>query len=358
LAYVPKSVVVSFGTTGTSTAESFRALKSGNSEENLLYSVVKFSKDKSLSVPVTGEAEVSRKASGTIVVYNNFSTESQRLIENTRFESPNGLIYRIKDAIVIPGQRTVSGVIQPGSIEVMVYADEGGERYNIGLVDFTVPGLANTSRSASIYARSKTPMTGGFVGMEKSMSEEERVRTRISLEASLREELAVETGAQVPEDFVLFPELSSVTFEELPQTESDVPGNINVNLRGHFSGIIFKAVDFSTYLSRDKINLSPSESVLFEDLESLDVSFGEISSPDLLLVEEIDFTVSGDATAVWQTDESQLMSDILGRKKSDIPEILSSYPTIVSAEATISPFWKTSYPSDAKDVTIKKLPVQ
>jgi hypothetical protein len=197
------------------------------------------------------------------------------------------------------------------------------------------------------------------VGLEKSMSEEERVRARISLENALREELAVETSEQVPAEFVLFPELSSITFEELPQTESDTPGNVNMNLRGHFSGIIFKAVDFSTYLSRDKINLSPSETVLFENIiESLSVSFGEISSPDLLLVEEIDFNVSGQTTAVWQTDESQLMSDILGKHKNDIPEILKNYPTIVSASTTISPFWKTSYPSNAKSVTIKKLPVQ
>ena len=357
LAYVPKSSPVSFGTASTST-ETFRAFKSGNAEENLLYSVVKFSKDKSLSVPVTGEAEVSRKASGTIVVYNNFSSEPQRLIENTRFESPDGLIYRIQDAITIPGRQTVSGAVQPGSIEVMVYADAGGEEYNIGLVDFTVPGLANTPRATSVYARSKTPMTGGFVGMEKSMSEEDRVRARISLETALREELALETREQVPEEFVLFPELSSVTFEELPQTVSEVPDNVNLNLRAHFSGIIFKAVDFATFLSRDKINLSPNESVMFQDIESLNVSFGDISSPDLLLVEEIDFSVSGQGTAVWLTDETQLMSDILGRSKDEIPDILSNYPTIVSASTTISPFWKMSYPDDAKSVTIKKLPVQ
>src|SRR3989344_3638700 len=75
LAYVPKSRAISFD------SDVYKAEKSG--EGKLLYSIVKLSGDKGLEVPTSGEAEVSRKASGTIVIYNNASAEPQSLVETT-----------------------------------------------------------------------------------------------------------------------------------------------------------------------------------------------------------------------------------------------------------------------------------
>src|SRR3989344_6700422 len=99
LAYVPKSASLSFNN------DIYTARKSGEGE--LLYSVVKLSKEKGVDVPASGEEQVSRKASGTIVVYNNVSTEAQRLIATTRFETTAGLVYRVAKDIVIPGKKTV-----------------------------------------------------------------------------------------------------------------------------------------------------------------------------------------------------------------------------------------------------------
>ena len=83
----------------------------------------------SLVGEVTSENEVTIKteASGKIVVYNNYSTAGQKLIKDTRFETPNGLIFRIKDAVTVPGKKTVGGETVPGSLEVTVYADKEGD---------------------------------------------------------------------------------------------------------------------------------------------------------------------------------------------------------------------------------------
>ena len=81
--------------------------------------------------------EIERRASGKIIVFNNYSTNSQRLIARTRFETLEGKIYRIRDAVVVPGISDKDGRKTPGSIEVTVFADEPGEEYNIGYTDFT-----------------------------------------------------------------------------------------------------------------------------------------------------------------------------------------------------------------------------
>ena len=238
LAYTPKTAALTFEN------EIYSAAKTGEGE--LLYSVVKLSGDKGKAVAVSGEQDVSRKASGVIVIYNNASTEPQRLIENTRFESPSGKIYRIQQAISIPGKQGDT----PGTLEVTVYADQAGQAYNSEPTDFTVPGLKGTPRYSTIYARSKGPITGGFVGKEKVVSEADMVKARSELRAALSEELMVRAQAEVPPDFILFPSLSSVTFEDLPQSSSGEAGTANVNLRGHLYGIMFKRSDLSEELAR------------------------------------------------------------------------------------------------------------
>lgn len=345
LAYVPKSLALSFNN------ETYSAQKTG--EGKLLYSIVKLSGDKGVNVPVSGEEQVERKASGTIVVYNNASAESQRLVENTRFEAPTGKIYRIAKAITIPGKKMVNGVSQPGSIEAIVYADVAGAEYNTGLVDWTVPGLKGTPRYNTIYARSKTAMTGGFVGMEKTVKPDELAKAKTDLKAALGEELLAKAQAEVPADFILFPSLSSVTFEDLPQTSNG--STATVNLRGNLYGIMFKRSDLARELGESKTTLSADDNVELDSFDGLQISFAGVPPQDLLPLNEISFKVSGFSALLWRTDELALKSDLVGKKKSEVPAILKNYPTVSSADATLRPFWKTAFPDDAEKISIKRL---
>ena len=349
LAYTPKSLLVTFD------RDVYTATKEG--ENVLLYSVVKLTRDQSQVVPAEGEAQVERKASGTIVVYNNVSSAPQRLIANTRFEAVNGKIYRIKDAISIPGKKTVSGVSQPGSLEVVVYADEAGESFNQDLTDFTVPGLKGDARYKTIYARSKTPMTGGFIGMAKVIGDENLALAKTSLETVLKDGLLEEAKVQVPEDFVLIPSLSIVTYEDMPQTEAE-DGSATINLRGNLNAIMFKKSDLSKHLASKKITLSPDEVVGIESFDPLTFTFFGTPPVDLLASSQITFEVVGEVDLLWRTDESALRADLLGKKKSDVTTILGNYPSIAKADTTIRPFWKRSFPDEITDITIKRLPIR
>jgi hypothetical protein len=354
LAYVPRSQKVSFD------KNVLTAQKSGEGE--LLYSVVKLSRNKGLEVKASGEEATSTKASGIIIVYNNnASGEVQRLTENTRFETPSGLVYRIPRAIVIPGRKTVSGVTTPGSIETIAYADEPGDKYNIGLSDFTVPGLAGTSRYTTIYGRSKTEMSGGFTGIEKKVSPQELSQGKAGLERALKEELLSEVKSEVPEDFVLLPALSAVTFKDLAQTESLNKDTAMINMRGDLYGVMFKQSDLATRLALaapEKVALTPLDKIDLIGLESLDFAFVNPAPMDLLAADKISFSVSGNAVVVWRTDEVALTRDLVGKHKRDIPTILNNYPNVTSATVTIRPFWKSSFPADSSRISITALPVQ
>ena len=345
LSYVPKSAALAFEN------DAYTAHKSGTS--GLFYSVVKLSREKSMEAPAGAEEEVSRKASGVIVVYND-SAESQRLIENTRFESPSGKIYRINKPITVPARKVVSGVTQPGSVEATVYADAAGEAYNSAPTDFTVPGLKGTARYSTIYARSKTPIAGGFVGMEKVVKAEDLGRTKVALEATLRGELYSEAEAEVPEDFILFRTLSTFDFEDLPQAPGE-GGSAVVSMRGHLFGVMFKKSDLAGFLAEKKLGTAPAEIIEIPDYSALEVAFASVPPADLLASSEVNFKIKGAAQAVWVTDEVALRADLAGRHKRDVPGVLNNYPTIASANVTVRPFWKSSIPAEAEKIKISKL---
>jgi hypothetical protein len=340
LAYVPRTAPLSF------TGETFSAYKSAG--QGLLYSVVKLSGDKGVAVAATGEADVSRKASGTIVVYNS-GAEAQPLVATTRFESTDGKIYRIDKAITVPGKKGTT----PGSVEAVVYADQPGAGYNIAPTDFTLPGLKGTPKFDAVYARSKTPMANGFVGKEKSVSSADLAAAKEKLQAELSAELLAKTQAEVPADFILFPALSSVTFEDLPQSQAS-GSQVLVNVGGTLFGIMFKKADLALALSLGKAARAASDPVEISDYEALQVSFASSSPTDLLNASKIDFKVMGNTMLVWKTDEVSLRADLAGRKKSELAQILKNYPTVSSATAAIRPFWKSSFPEDPTRIVLKK----
>ena len=346
LSYNPKSANLSLNN------EVFSANKEGGG--NLIFSVVKLSRDLGKEVSASGQEEVSRKASGTIVVYNNASTEPQRLIATTRFESSDGKVYRVANDFVIPGMTIVSGANRPGSVEITVVADQPGSESNIGLSDFTLPGLRGTPRFQTIYARSKTPMTGGFVGVEKGVSEADRERTVGELEVGLKSDLTSEALAQVPAGFVLIPSLSSFVFEDMPQSAASDTNKVVLNRRGHLYGIMFKRGELSTHLAKETISIRDSESVDLIGLENLNFAYVDTSPQDLSSLSEFDFSVSADSKVVWRTDEVALKADLAGKNKRELPQILNNYPTIVSAKAVIRPFWKRSFPTDVSNIVVKQ----
>lgn len=340
LAYVPRTAPLSFS------GETFSAYKSAG--QGLLYSVVKLSGDKGVAVAATGETDVSRKASGTIVVYND-TAEVQPLVATTRFESADGKVYRIDKAITVPKKSATA----PGSVEAVVYADQPGASYNIAPTDFTLPGLKGTPKYTTVYARSKTAMANGFIGKEKSVSSADLTQAKLKLQSELSEELVTKTQAEVPGDFILFPALTSVAFEDLPQTAAS-GSQVTVNIRGTLYGVMFKKADLALALSLGKAARAASDPVEIADYDALKISFASTTSTDVLNASKVDFKVAGNTLLVWRTDEVSLKSDLAGRKKSELAQILKNYPTVSSATAAIRPFWKASFPEDATKIILKK----
>ncbi|MBU1036577.1 hypothetical protein KKF32_00900 [Patescibacteria group bacterium] len=88
------------------------------------------------------------KASGKLTIYNDYS-QSQPLVATTRFQTPEGLIFRLPEFVTVPAK---------GKLEVTVEADQEGSTYEIGPSKFILPALSSWRRQY-VYAESFQPMS-------------------------------------------------------------------------------------------------------------------------------------------------------------------------------------------------------
>jgi len=99
---------------------------------------------------VTNFEESPDIATGKIRIINN-NNESQQLIKTTRFLTPDNLLFRLKNNVLIPANKEITAE---------VYADAEGAKFNIKPTKFTIPGLSKNLQE-KIYGLSDQAFSGG-----------------------------------------------------------------------------------------------------------------------------------------------------------------------------------------------------
>ena len=308
------------------------------------------------SIEATGEEETQERARGTITIFNEFSSSPQRLIKNTRFESPDGLVYRISDSVVVPGfTRDDNDIIIPGSIVAEVFADGDGDRYNIAATRFTIPGLEGTDQFEDMYATSDEPFTGGFEGLKFVVDEENFMTVQEELRVELIETLTSRLQSERPAGFELFDEAITFEFDPLPSFQNE-DGTVSIEEHGRLIVPLFGDAEFASYIAQNTIAGYEGEPVRIEDSALLTFAYlAATTSPNVSEESNIEFTLSGNIRVIWEFGREQLQNDLLGLSKTALPSVLSGYPAIERAEAVIRPFWKQSFPEDTKDIEVVEI---
>lgn len=153
----------------------------------------------------TGKKFVSEKAQGQVIIFNAYSSSPQTLVATTRLQAPSGAIYRLRDAVLVPGAKVEGGKIVPTSVAAAAVADEPGENANIGPVEFRIPGFRGSPKYQGFYARAAEGLSGGFAGEAQTVTEGDLTRASEDLTrrivAKLRDELKAKSPPQ--DDFLV-----------------------------------------------------------------------------------------------------------------------------------------------------------
>lgn len=344
ISIVPKSqeVMVDMTFSGTVEAE----------EGAVRYEVIKLSKSKTVSVSASGEKAVEMKAKGKIVVYNNFSPEPQRLIVRTRFESPEGLIYRIPESITVPGKSVKNGVENPGSIEVEVFADEAGEKYNTEKADFTIPGFKNDpARYKGFYARSSTKIEGGFIGNMKTVLPDEKEKALASVDAELTAFIEDDLKAKVPEGLSLLPNSVVYEFADLPQKEES--SSVLIGREATAYALMLNRSDLSNKIVSEYISKYPG----WDGIKSFVSDFSSLVIDKQLnkaeIGQKIELKVKGKTTILADIDTEMIGQKLVGAPKKDAAKLIDEFAGISSVKATIKPMWKQSFPANLSKIRVQ-----
>lgn len=350
---------VAGGTSSAAAVPTEGVVNGAGADQPLALQLMTLSDEGSSDLAATGEKNVTSKSSGKIVIYNNFGTQTQALIKNTRFQTADGKIYRIHDSLVIPGQKTVNGKNVPGSLEADAYADAAGPEYNIGLVDFTIPGFKGSPRYDKFYARSKTPMTGGASGLMKVVSDVDIQKAKDTLTAGLKDKLLAQAIAQKPKGAVLYKGAVFYNFTDSTDNNSGDAKSVKLTVKGSLTAALFNAEDLSkriVKLSSSSADVSPNDHILVTNIEELGFALKDASSAPPKEGDTYTFLLSGTAHAAWQVDTAALAGKLAGVKKADYKNVFAEFPGIEKANAHIRPFWKTKFPSDVSKIRVEVLP--
>jgi hypothetical protein len=253
----------------------------------------------------------------------------------------------------------VSGKMVPGSIEVTVYADEAGDKYNQKLADlggdFKIPGLKGSPRYDAFYARLKTDITGGFKGVTKKISPETSQAAEVELQKDLKEAVMKEVSSIKPESRILFTNSYFWNFDKLQITSS---ASTTADLSQHvsFYAILINSSKLAKYIAEQKLSSYDGAPVdLLWSPDDLKTEFstksGDISK--LWTASDLNLKLTGQVSLVWVLDTGDLQKAIAGINKKDVESKISANSNISKVIVEISPFWKKTLPANPKNIKIK-----
>jgi hypothetical protein len=320
--------------------------------DTVRYEVIKLSESKTVSVPATGEEAAEIKASGKIIIYNDFSIEPQRLIVRTRFETPDGLIFRIPESVVVPGKTVKAGVETPGSIEVQVFADEAGDNYNIKKTDFTIPGFKTDAvRYKNFYARSSTNMVGGFIGKAKKVADADKAAALQSIDTETQTDLAKNLETKIPEGLVLLQGSIVYKSEDLAPKEETSSVQIGKNVTAY--ALMLNKQDLSNKIVSEYIASSSdwkNIKAVVSDFSSLKIANIPASLENN---DNIDLQIKGVVKVFADIDQNIISQKLLGAPKGDVVNLMDEFAGISSITATIRPIWKQSFPKNPSKIYVQ-----
>ncbi|MEK7109270.1 MAG: hypothetical protein AAB919_02435 [Patescibacteria group bacterium] len=308
----------------------------------LAYQTLSVTQSATTTVAANGIERVQKQASGVINISNNFSTASQRLIANTRFAAPDGRVYRIRDSVVVPG--TSGG--KPGTVSITAYADSPGPDYNrSGTTAYTIPGFKGDPRYAKITA-SSGPITGGFVGDQPSVAPADLQKAKQALEQQLSLSLNAALLSNLPDGYKVIDGTAGVSYGDMLQAAGGSIATLSESAT--LGASIVRINDLATAVAKQTVTGYGGEALTFADPAGLSVSASTSKQTNSLQLQ-----LGGEATLVWVFDQNALKAALVGKPKSEFEAVIKSLqPAIASAEASIRPFWTSSFPSDPAKISI------
>lgn len=311
-------------------------------------------------------------ASGKLTIFNN-ADYTWPLVEKTRFQTSEGLVFRITSSVDVPSATSAG----PGKAEVYVTADPldaygqiAGQRANIGPTKFFLPALREDSRSV-LYGQSFGNMTGGVTDYVNYVSPEDIKAAESKLKETLLKTVQDELKKQIETkndsdetDYVLLTgeeaistsdiqinPISSLQDQELAQF--DISGSLTASGYYYSKGEMLNLLTQELMLKKSpqkklvKIN---EDTVTYRIFEKDSIS-GKIKvTANIKGIEEfeIDPEKENGARLIEKIKEH-----IAGKNIEEAKSYIQNLPEINKVEIESWPAWSPTVPSVADNIKVE-----
>lgn len=314
---------------------------------DLPYQVVSVDTTVAKEVKAEGTETANVPAQGTITIYNA-QDKVQELIKNTRFETPEGLIFRIHDSVKVPPGTPTT----PGELKATVYADAGGDKYNVGPSAFTLPGLKGGATYDLVYARSTDAMKGGFTGERPSLPQASRDSNYTAMQSGLESQLRTDLAGKVPEGYVLLSGATFLSYEPQPDA-SGKSDSVNLQLAGSAKGYVFPKEALARAIAFRSLGVYGGQPVTLETSDALVLT--PVNGAPAGDTDTFAFTLSGNTDIAWIVDPAEVAGAIAGKSRDAARTILAGFSELAEAKLIVRPFWAGTLPADPAKIEVKVL---
>lgn len=317
--------------------------------------------DGSLTREVLGDVlrESFIKATGTVVIHNEYSSKPIALKKGTVLTSEKGgKRYALDTAVTVPGFTTEGGVRRGGvSAPVRITASAVGPEYNLLPGDFSIAGYTTADKKKKVFARSGEGVSGGESGLVHGLSSQEEEKIKTTMKSLLEEKLKRQARTQIPEGFITFPELTSFSARiegRLQNQQVKFP----VTMEGVLALYLFPEEALRVAVADRAIETNGRREVgvryVVENIQALSIESASLLPLESAAIpESLTLKISGEGMLVAEVETDQIAGALLGRRVNQFETILEQYRSVAGAEVTRVPFWAPYFPSNVDRITLK-----
>ncbi|MCX6715536.1 MAG: hypothetical protein NT077_00795 [Candidatus Taylorbacteria bacterium] len=325
----------------------------------LKYDIVKYSGVASTTLPATDGPSISTKSSGTVVLYNAYSAQGQRLIAGTRFVSDSGFVYRLAGSVFIPAYTSSNGTTVPGTIRAVVSADNPGVQYNLSKGDgqamLHIIAYKDTPRYDTVYAKLYTDIAGGFAGTKKTVNQTLLASTTKNLEAALMKSLQSQAMTGVPAGYVTYANAFTTSFAA-PVVGGGISNTANISVSGTLYNVIFKKSDLITKLAGSQ-NIDRFGKAAFSSsgLESLKFTITNPGTFKPAKATTLIARLNGNMVLKGTIPTSELKHKLAGLSLAGTRPVFATYSSVIDTNKSFGelfPSWASAVPKDENRISL------
>lgn len=293
-------------------------------------------------VPATGQKDNGAKAGGTITFSTPCGPNFPTIPAGTGVSS-NGLTFITKSSVKLtPGGSSGGSCKFTGSTQVT--AQNNGDKYNLAPGSYSVANFPEVDAQGS-------QMTGGTSEIIKVVSgtDIEAAKTKLNeKQAAVSDELRATLNTQEYSAITASFNIGTPAYTITPAVDSEA-SEVTVQAITEYTMLGVKEDDLKKMIAeaiKDQVD-TDKQSILDEGLSSAEYTVNTDKGAAKVPVKIQTTVVVGP-----DLDQDQIKSEIAGKKKGQVQELLKARPGVNDVTIDTKPFWNAKVPKKQAKITI------